>query len=426
MCYVHIIHETSNKVNAIHLRERGVPKMKSPAHQPMIHSIQTREQLEEIYDILDQLFPVGRAFFQERLDHDSTYDPATTWAATIDGKIASTIQLFPFHARIEDCSVKIGGIGSVGTLPEYRGQGLSQGILKAQVEWMAEQQYDLSLLFAIITPFYEKAGWNVVPETAYEWTVAPVEAKDAEQYSIEAFDLSDLGAMKTIYEQFNATRTFTVIRPEAFWTDQLSWPRWRSTITLIAKHGGQAVAYGQISSANEGKAYLEELCYLPGHESAVAPLFLELVKNRPEATHIIAKLPADHALLESYRQWGAQQTTMTYSMWKIIRLQPMLAKLSPLFSRRLTSRPELVKDGLYVHLTCEGQHAYLHFGNGTASVYDQPGADVPYTELAIHQKDLVALLFQGVNESTPQELRTDLIEALFPPQHSVFYLTDKF
>ncbi|HBS47063.1 MAG TPA: hypothetical protein DEA91_26070 [Paenibacillus sp.] len=60
----------------------------------------TREQLEKIYDILDECFSVGRAFFQERLDLDTTYDPDTTWFAMVDGKIASNVQIFPFHIRV--------------------------------------------------------------------------------------------------------------------------------------------------------------------------------------------------------------------------------------------------------------------------------------------------------------------------------------
>ena len=112
-----------------------------------VRQIINRQELENCYDLWDSVFEVGRPFFQVRLDADSSYALETTWGAWIDGRLASAVQIFPYLARYGTVCLKVGGIGNVATLPEYRGQGLAQLILRQQVQWMKAMDYDLSLLF---------------------------------------------------------------------------------------------------------------------------------------------------------------------------------------------------------------------------------------------------------------------------------------
>lgn len=183
----------------------------------------TREQLELIYDILDECFPVGRAFFQERLDHDTAYDPDTTWFATVDGKIASNVQIFPLHIRVGRAVLKTGALGSVGTDPNYRGLGLAHQILYAQTNYMKDTDYDISLLLASKHAFYEKAGWRLVPQTAYA-IKKPASLKQPTRDEIIPYEARYLDEIRLIHEQFNKNRTYTVVRNESYWNDLMTWP----------------------------------------------------------------------------------------------------------------------------------------------------------------------------------------------------------
>lgn len=385
-----------------------------------VRSIVNRKELEEVFDLIGEVFPVGRAFFQQRLDNDSTYELDTTWIAKSGDTIASTIQLFPFRSRIETAHVKIGGIGSVATLPEYRGQGMSQAILKAQTEWMEAQEYDLSLLFAVITPFYEKSGWEVVPEPVYEIEQSALAAvvPPIHDYEIVPFDPAYTNAIADIYEQFNRNRTYSVIRPPSFWPEQLKRPRWQQLASLVALKNGKPVAYGSMRQTSEGVVHLEELLYTE-HEAAV-PLFLALAKLRPDADKFSAKLPRDHVLAAALSNWGADLSTINYAMWKVLRMQPMLAKLSEVFARRLNGQ------ALSLHLSCAGQHAYLHTEQGKVLVEASPAPGVAYDTLEVTQTQLVTMLFQGIDEQSDAKLQSDLLLKLFPVQSSIFYLTDQF
>lgn len=392
-----------------------------------IRSIANRAELESVYDILGNAFPVGRDFFQMRLDHDSAYDCSTTWIALQQEAIASTIQVFPLNIRVEDTEVKVGGIGSVATVPEYQGKGYCKQMLHRLTEWMEQQEYDLSLLFAIITPFYEKSGWSTFPQTLYELNKANIKVNSSSNYDIRPFDPTHMDDISNIYKQFNETRTCTVIRPEAHWKDRLQFPKWKASTCFLAIRNGVAVAYGHISEQTEdGAAYLEELGYLKGEESAVVPLFHALVEQRPEVSRILAYLPEDHHLTEKLTSWGAEKKTKRYMMWKIIRLQPLLAKLAALFQKRLQNNKAYAGKSLQIRLDCAGQEAYIHYLDGQISIEADPRQGIEYSKITLTQEELTILLFQGCDNSNPEALHDPVLGALFPKQNPVFYNLDRF
>lgn len=397
------------------------------SHQPEIRHIANRAELEAVYDILGDVFPDGRFFFQKRLDHDSAYDLTTTWIAMQQGDIASTVQVFPFASRIGDAAVKIGGIGSVATVPAYRGQGHCRQILHNLSAWMEQQEYDLSLLFAVINPFYEKAGWHTVLETMYEMRRADITSETSREYGIIPFDPSKTEDISGIYEQFNAGNAGTVIRPRGHWHDRLNWPKWQASSCLLAVRNGVVVAYGHISeTAADGAAFLDELCYAKGEDQAAIPLFHALTKQRPEAERILVNLPGDHALIESLSSWGAAKKTLPYMMWKIIRFQPLLAKLAPVFRRRLQSSGVFADVSLEIEWECDGKKAYFHYLNGEAAVEPNPRKGAEYLHIGLTQKQFISLLLHGYGGTDVETRGYPVLEVLFPKQNFVFYLMDRF
>ncbi|OPA73509.1 hypothetical protein BVG16_28170 [Paenibacillus selenitireducens] len=397
------------------------------SQQSEIRSIANRAELEAVYDMLGNVFPDGRDFFQKRIEHDSTYDLSTTWIAAQEQDIASTVQLFPFIGRLNDAAVKIGGIGSVATVPEYRGQGHCRQILHHITAWMEQQEYDLSLLFAVINPFYEKAGWSIVPETMYELDIASISASSNSEYDILPFDSSYTDVVSSIYEQFNENRTGTVIRPASHWQDRLQWPKWEATTCLLAMREGVVVAYGHITKPEEdGTVYLDELCYLKGEDRAALPLFHAMAEQRPEATRMLANLPGDHILIDRFLAWGAVKKTLPYMMWKIIRFQPLLAKLASVFQIRLQNSRAHADQSLQIEWECAGQRAYFHYLNGQVAVEPAPRAEIEYLRINLTQEEFMHLLLQGYDESALEPQHLSVLEAMFPKQNSVFYLMDRF
>jgi len=82
---------------------------------------------------------------------------------TMDGDtIAAKVHIIPFHCYVNKKPLKMGGIASVATLPEYRRQGMVKHLLKHALEHMRDQGQTVSFLYPFSFPFYRKFGWELI------------------------------------------------------------------------------------------------------------------------------------------------------------------------------------------------------------------------------------------------------------------------
>lgn len=385
----------------------------------------TREQLEHIYDILADVFSVGRAFFQERLDFDSSYDANTTWFATVDGTVASSVQIFPLHIRVGKSTLKIGAMGSVGTNPNFRGMGLAHQILNAQVEWMKSEDYDLSLLLASIHPFYEKVGWKLIPEKAYSIS-RPTAVPNYTSLDIIPFDPAYLDDLRSIYEQFNNERTYTVVRDEAYWQDLIKWPLWKDNDCLFIRKNNRIVAYGIMEKSDKDSIFIHEFAYLPEAEEDAVDLFLALCQRRPEAEQIFSMLPEDHRLTSYFKEQTATEHIINLAMWKKINFTSTFSKLQPELEARLQRNEHTGKQILQLDLYSGDEHIYLDYKQQQLTISTVCGHDVTYTPIVVDEYKLISYIIWGYDEANDEKEASLILQALFPKQHATFYISDRF
>jgi predicted acetyltransferase len=384
----------------------------------------TREQLERIYDILDECFTVGRAFFQERLDLDHAYDPDTTWFAMVDGELAANVQIFPLSIRVGQSILKTGAIGSVGTAPKYRGMGLAHKILHAQTEYMKETDYDISLLLASKHAFYEKAGWRLIPETAYT-IEKPASIEQQSIYDIIPFEPRYLDDIRSIYEQFNQNRTYTVVRNETYWNDLMNWPEWKKLDCLLLLQNHKVVAYGMIEKKDSEQVFIHEILYLNEAEDGVEHLFHALCRLRPNAKHILAMLPENHKLYSYYQQHQAQSFQIHSAMWKLINLKSTFQKLQPELEKRLIGNDSIADQQLHIALQCGEDHIFLEYKEKRLSISDVSPSQT-YVPIQIDERNLITSIMFGYQAADATKDNINILQALFPKQQAVFYSADKF
>lgn len=105
-------------------------------------------------------------------------DNTIEWVPQIDWRVLlfenniliSNIEIIERNALVGNTKVKFGGIGGVGTLPEFRGRGFASIALKHATDFMFEKlQVDFGLLLtgSDSVPFYEKSGWSVCHNPLY-------------------------------------------------------------------------------------------------------------------------------------------------------------------------------------------------------------------------------------------------------------------
>ena len=55
--------------------------------------------------------------------------------------------IFPLTGVVGDAEIRIGGIGGVATLPEFRGKGYMSNLMECSIQKMTEDKYSISILW---------------------------------------------------------------------------------------------------------------------------------------------------------------------------------------------------------------------------------------------------------------------------------------
>lgn len=91
-------------------------------------------------------------------DDDGTH----RWAAFDDqtGEMTSNLVVTDFSIRFDGKTAKMGGIGGVASLPQYRRCGGVRGCFEAMLPDMYENGYEFSYLYPFSTGYYRKFGYE--------------------------------------------------------------------------------------------------------------------------------------------------------------------------------------------------------------------------------------------------------------------------
>ncbi len=84
------------------------------------------------------------------------------WAAFDDDNLhmMSALTVFDYKIHFDGHSCKMGGIGGVSTLPQYRRRGGIRGCFEKALPAMYEEGYDFSYLYPFSTEYYRKFGYE--------------------------------------------------------------------------------------------------------------------------------------------------------------------------------------------------------------------------------------------------------------------------
>lgn len=86
----------------------------------------TPEEVPAAVSLWDEVFGVGRVFFESLLAGDGPDAHDRLLVAEEDGKFVSSVHVFLRRQRdLEGTPRQVGAIGSVSTLPDHRGRGHS-------------------------------------------------------------------------------------------------------------------------------------------------------------------------------------------------------------------------------------------------------------------------------------------------------------
>ncbi len=396
----------------------------------------TADEIPELIDHLDMVFEgAPRELFERAYGANPTSDPSQTKVIIEDGRIVSAVRVLSKPVRIGSTRVEMGGVGGVSTHPDYRGRGHSTALLNAHLEEMERREYDISMLFTGLTGFYGRLGYEPFPEHSCSIVLPEAVEQVDSPYTIRSCDYgADVDALMACYDQFNASRTLSMVREPIHWQRDARYDYGDAMPWLVAEADGRVVAY--ISGSPKR---VHEACCCNGHLQAFvalarAAMAAALAEQGVES--IACNLPFAHPFVDEMRRLSPTRISHTLGegmMLRVIRLQPLFEKLLVEFNLRLQRAGLAVAQPLTLGFEQAGQRVTLCVHGPEARVC----ASEPDFTLDVSGREFFLLLcgaatidelddilaLRGVR--IPEQYH-QLLRALFPRQDPVFYASDHF
>jgi predicted acetyltransferase len=179
--------------------------------------------------------------------------PEWTLCAFDGSRMAASYSCFPFTMRANGRAVAMGGVTAVGTLPEYRRQGLLRAITTRSLADMRERGQAVAALWASQAAIYQRYGYALASElVGYRIDSVDVGFADGDGGSARVARVDvDAGydVLKKIYIEFVDERTCYLHRSKPLWMNNVL------SSTPLAGPAHIAVAYATDGAATGYVAY---------------------------------------------------------------------------------------------------------------------------------------------------------------------------
>lgn len=188
---------------------------------------------------INELFAICFEMPYSNCPIDPEEDSALHWVAlNEDGEMMSTFTVSDYTVSFDGQSCKMGGVGGVATLPQYRRMGGIRGCFQEALPELYRRGYEFSYLYPFSTSYYRKFGYECCCQS-WQWIV----------------DLSLLNLPKT-------GGTFRLVeksRPQAREIQALD-ALWESRYNMMVRH--QPSDYGWVLRSDPAvKQEFTYICY---------------------------------------------------------------------------------------------------------------------------------------------------------------------
>jgi GNAT superfamily N-acetyltransferase len=179
---------------------------------------------------------------------DDDYSP---YSYFVGDRLVASLCIYTMHARVNGRDCKVAQVSGVGTLPEYRGQGLNRSLHEiALPKALAEHSFAFLYADDDAVPFYQKRGFRPVPAYA---AVVPMPAVEPNS-EIEKLDLTDATVLDSLYRlacvRAPVSHAFSVANPKLVMYHLLYRLRnhaWRipalDAVVLLKRDGERTIVY---------------------------------------------------------------------------------------------------------------------------------------------------------------------------------------
>jgi predicted N-acetyltransferase YhbS len=359
---------------------------------------------------------------------DPVYRPDQRLLAKVDGRIVSHVHLTERQIRFGSISIPANGVMWVGTLPEFRGMGFAQNLMRLASERARENGVALQVLTTGMPQFYRSLGWGICGRQTFAQSMSRnlpqvvdgvVEARGL-TWQVRPWRQVELGDLMRLYDAQYAHTTGTIVRNEEYW-------RW-----MIGRKYAHVIWVACQGEAVKGYAFIKDHKVLELAYESETPQALRCLLGRVRAEaleraypEVTIYAPSDHPLIDVVRASSGRIVDQdsyegTVSMYQLPDLGRFLKCILPELTRRAAESGIALPLELGISMDDERWLIHIH---GKKSYIEPEKLSRRY--LTMDASVLVRLLMghtgidaaseeDGFSASTATAL--DAARILFPPQ----------
>ncbi len=359
---------------------------------------------------------------------DPAYKPDQRLLVKVENRVVSHVHLTERQVRFGSVRLAMNGIMWVGTLPEYRGLGFAQNLMRLADGRARETGTLLQALTTGMPKFYRSLGWGVCGRHSVGIIHSRnlqatgdglLEAKGG-PWHVRPWRQVELNDLMALYESQFARTTGTIARTEDYWRWMIG--RRYAHVIWVACQGDQVRGYAFIKDHK-----VLEMATHANHPQAMRALLGRVRAEALERAYpeVVVHAPADHPVLDEIRAASGRVVDQeeydgTVSMYHVPDVGRFLAAILP----ELTRRARSANAGLPIELgiTVDDRRWMLHVDENDSRL--EPDklsrrhltlSAAAFTRLAMGHTGIDrAVAEDGVEASTATAL--DAARILFPIQ----------
>jgi len=236
---------------------------------------------------------------------DPAYRPDQRLLVKVDGRIASHVHLTERRVRYGSALMALNGVMWVGTLPEYRGLGFAQNLMRLADDRARETGAVVQALTTGMPQFYRPLGWGVCGRQCVGISLSRnlpatgdglVETKGG-PWHVRPWRQVELNDLMGLYDHQYAATTGSVVRTEDYWRWMIG--RRYAHVIWVACQGDSVRGYAFVKDHK-----ILEIAFHPAHPQALRALLGRVRAEALERAYpeVIVHAPADHPVMDVLRQ----------------------------------------------------------------------------------------------------------------------------
>ncbi|MFC4405044.1 GNAT family N-acetyltransferase [Gracilibacillus xinjiangensis] len=280
--------------------------------------LMTKENYKEV-------FKLSQFAFQYTLDKDQLAEKEAEagrhkiWGWIENNQLAAKVHMIPLTVHINEQDMKMGGIASVSSWPEFRRGGIVKKLLKHTLLNMREEGYIISYLHPFSVPFYRKYGYELVFNYRdYEIPIKQFQKNWNALGHVKRIE-ADYNILESIYIDYIKSFNGGIIRDTDWWKQR-----------VVKKEMVIAVGYDQdnkpdsyiLYHVKDRVLYVEEIAYRSLNS---LKLVLEFIGNHDSMVEKVKmKVPDEDFIPCLFDEPRFEQIVKKYFMARIVDVPEFL------------------------------------------------------------------------------------------------------